>query len=222
MKLDESTHNLIVNYKLGQKEALNSLFAKYQSKVLRIVRFRLPRGLREKLQLQSMDIVQEVFMYSFEHLDRFEPQSEGHFVNWLAKKVEHYICDRLDYVSREKRKAPGGEVSLDREAENDETSNMKIQIESDITTPTQYIARKEREMLIDTLLDRLKEDEREVIIHRDLEELTFREIGEMCNKSEDAVRKQYARAFKKLIDNSENKIKPILAELTYRKINDGF
>lgn len=223
MNLDSETQSLIVAAKLGNEEALNNLFARYQSRILRIVRFRLSPGLRHKLGLQSMDVVQEVFMYAFQHLKDFEPKSQGHFLNWLSKKVEHYICDRLDYVSRAKREAPGGEISIDQEiTPATETGQMQLQIKDDGTTPSQFAVIKEREQLLDSLLELLEPEQKELIIHRNLEELTFKEIGEIYGKSEDAVRKQYCRAFKKLIDLAEEKVKPIIAEETYRQYKDEF
>lgn len=223
MRLDSETQSLIVSAKLGNEGAINNLFARYQSRILRIVRLRLHPGLRQKLRLQSMDVVQEVFVYAFQHLKDFEPKSQGHFLNWLAKKVEHYICDRLDYVGRVKREAPEGEVSIDQEAEpSTETSRRKLEIKDDGTTPSQFAVKQEREQLIDSLLDLLEPEQKELIIKRDLEELTFTEIGELLGKTEDAVRKQYCRAFKKLIELSEEKIKPILAEESFRKLKDGF
>ena len=223
MKLDNVTHSLIVSVKLGNEEAVNKLFATYQARILRIVRFRLPSGMREKLKLQSMDIVQEVFMYAFRNIKDFEPQSQGHFLNWLSKKVEHYICDRLDYVSRAKREASGGEFSIDQKVKpSGETSQMQIQIKDNGTTPSQFAVIKERERLIDSLLELLEPEQRELIIHRNLEEMTFTEIGKLYGKSEDAVRKQYTRAFKKLIELSEDKIKPIIAEETYKKYEQEF
>jgi RNA polymerase sigma-70 factor (subfamily 1) len=222
MNLDTETQSLIVSAKLGEEKALNKLFAKYQGKILRIVRLRLPPNLRQKLRLQSMDIVQEVFMHAFQHLKEFEPQSQGHFLNWLSKKSEWYIMDRLDYVSRAKREAPCGEISMDQEiTPSNESSEMQIQIKDDGTTPSQFAVRQEREQLIDSLLEVLEPEERDLIIHRDLEELTFQEIGEILGKSEDAVRKQYCRAFKKLIELSEDKLKPIIAEETFRQYNEG-
>lgn len=213
MQLDLETHNLIVDAKLGNEKARNNLFARYQSRILRIVRFRLNPELRQKLKLQSMDIVQEVFMYAFQHLNEFEPKSKGHFLNWLSKKVEHYIYDRLDYVSRIKRSAPGGEISIDQEilSEN-ESDKMKLQIKDDGTTPSQFAVIKERKELVDSLLELLEAEEKEFIIQRDLEEQTFTEIGKNFNISEDAARKRYCRAFKKLIDISREKLKPIIAE----------
>jgi len=220
MKLDVQTQSLIVTAKLGNEEAVNKLFARYQSRILRIVRLRLSSNLRPKLKLQSMDIVQDVFTYAFQHLKDFEPKSQGHFLNWLSKKVEHCICDRLDYISRFKREAPAGEVSIDQEAS---TTGEKIEIEDKKgPTPSQFAVKHEREDLIDSMLALLEPEEREIIIHRDLEEMTFPEIGELLGKNEEAARKQYCRAFKKLIDLSEKTIKPLMAEHTYRKYSNGF
>ena len=223
MKLDSQTQSLIVSAKLGNEGAINNLFAHYQSRILRIVRLRLHSGLRQKLRLQSMDVVQEVFLYAFRHLKDFEPKSQGHFLNWLAKKVEHYICDRLDYVGRAKREALEGEVSIDQEVEpSTDTNQRKLEIKDDGTTPSQFAVKQEREQLVDSLLALLELEQRELIIQRDLEELTFTEIGELLGKTEDAARKQYCRAFKKLIELSEEKLKPIVAEETFRKFKDGF
>lgn len=223
MELDSQTKSLIVSAKLGNKEALNHLFARYQSRVLRVVRLRLTPDLRHKLGLQSMDILQEVFMYAFKHLKDFEPKSQGHFLNWLSKKVQHYIYDRLDYISREKRKAPQGKISIEQEfIPKGETSKMKIQLKDKGPTPYQIAVIKEKKEIIDSLLDLLEPEQKEIIINRDLEELTFKEIGKLYDKSEDAVRKQYTRAFKKLIELSEEKLKPLIAELTYKEYKDGF
>ena len=95
MKLDTETQSLIVSAKLGNKEALNNLFARYQSRILRIARFYLTPEQRSRLKVQSMDVVQEVFMYALQHLKDFEPKSQGHFLNWLGKKVKHYHLARV-------------------------------------------------------------------------------------------------------------------------------
>jgi len=54
----------------------------------------------------------------------------------LGKKVEHYICDRLDYVSTLKRDAPDGEVSMDQKiTPGAETEQMKLQIKDATNMP---------------------------------------------------------------------------------------
>lgn len=66
---------------------------------------------------------------------------------------------------------------------------------------------KPRKEVLDSLLLRLEEEDREVIIHRDLEELSFKEIGEVRDKgeNEDAIRKRYHRAFQKLVALADDK-----------------
>jgi len=227
MNLEQKTNDLIVSAKLGSQEALNQLFLRYQSRILRIVRLRLNASSRRKLDMQSMDVLQEVFLYAFQQLKDFEPQSEGHFRNWLGIKIKHYILDRLDYVSRQKRKGTGETISINQVQENnDKTTPCTIQIENQIEnpenlspTPSQCAVIKEKGELLDSFLEKLAEEDREWIVLRDLEELSFKEIGEMTGKSEDAARKSYARAFKKLLDLSEPTIKEIMAEQSYQAIN---
>jgi RNA polymerase sigma factor (sigma-70 family) len=227
MQLEPTTKSLLVAAKLGSEEAINKLFAQHQARILRIVRLRLSPTLRPKLQLQSMDIVQEVFIHALQNLKDFEPQSQGHFFNWLSKKVEWYIKDRLDYVNRLKRKAPEGEISTGQDDiikikkhGQDMPVHVKDAIEDNGPTPSQYAVKKDREELIDSLLDLLEPEDKEIIINRNLEELSFAEMGKIQNKSEDAARKQYSRAFKRLLDLSEDQIKLILAEETYRQYNE--
>ena len=58
--------------KEGDEYALNTLFARYHKKVLRIVRLRLNPELRGRLKLQSMDIVQDVFLHALKKLPDFQ------------------------------------------------------------------------------------------------------------------------------------------------------
>lgn len=218
MKIDAETQNLIVSAKLGDAKAATLLFARYQQRILHIVRLRLKPGLRQRLKLQSMDIVQEVFMYAFQRLKDFEPQSQGHFLHWLSKKVEHCICDRLDYVATLKRYAPGGEVSYDEEIEGyNKTEGLQMQIEGDNTTPTQFAARQNRREMIDSLLALLDEEARELIVQRDLEEMTFAEIAQQTGEKPETVRKRYNRTLHKLINMAEEKLKTVMAEDSFRE-----
>jgi RNA polymerase sigma-70 factor (subfamily 1) len=199
--MDYETQVLINEAKLGDKDALNRLFARYQNRVLRIVRLRLNPELREKLRTQSMDIVQEIFIAALRKLNKFEPTSKGAFLHWLSKIVENYIRDQIDYFSSKKRHSPLKELSLDETLKTDSGSEVEVHeiIPSEDTSPSQYASRKELKSALDNLLLRLEDADREVIILHKLEELTFKEIAQLHNKTEDALQKQYHRAFQKLI-----------------------
>lgn len=199
--MDYETQVLINEAKLGDKEALNILFARYQNRVMRIVRLRLHPDLREKLKMQSMDIVQEVFISALRKLNEFEPTSKGAFLHWLSKIVENFIRDQIDYFSAQKRHSPLKELPLDETLKTESGSEVEVHeiIPSKDTSPSQYASRKEIKSALDNLLLRLEDADREVIIQHKLEELTFKEIAQLYNKTEDAVRKQYHRALQKLI-----------------------
>jgi RNA polymerase sigma-70 factor (subfamily 1) len=191
--------------KEGDEHALNALFARYHERVLRIVRLRLNSELRERLRIQSMDILQEVFLHAFKKLPDFEPTSEGSFIHWLTRIVLNVIRDQLDFVLAKKR-ASEGECSLDKTITvSSEHLRLRDLIAQEGTSPTQYVLKRAIEAAVDDLLLELDEADQEVIIQRKFEGLTFAEIASYAGKSEDAVRKQFNRSFKKLILLAGNK-----------------
>lgn len=191
--------------KEGDEYALNTLFARYHKKVLRIVRLRLNPELRCRLKLQSMDIVQDVFLHALKKLPDFQPMGEGSFIHWLSRIVENVIRDQLDFALAKKRSSEG-ECSLDQSVivSNDHLHLGDI-LADDGTSPSQHVLKRGIKTLVDDLLLKLDEADREVIIQRKLEGLTFGEIASYAGKSEDAVRKHFKRSFEKLIVLAENK-----------------
>jgi len=201
--MDSGTVFLIKEGKKGDRSALNSLFARYQVRVLRIVRLRLNAELREALRVQSMDILQDVFEHAFKKIQDFEPASDASFLHWLSRIVENIIRDRLDYVTAGKRSS-SAEVSLDQSIIlSNQRMHLRDMIPYEGTSPSQLVFKHGRMRMADELLLELKEPERELIIQRELEGLSFREMAAEAGKTEDAIRKQYARSFQKLTDLAE-------------------
>jgi RNA polymerase sigma-70 factor (ECF subfamily) len=203
--MDAETEVLIDQCKLGDSEALHKLLARYQGKILRIVRLRLDNKTRNVLKMQSMDVLQEVFITAFRNIQDFKSMTKGSFCHWLSKIVENRIKDLLDHALAQKRTAPGGEQSLDEihEMGSDDGLRLVDIIRATNTSPTQYLHRRNIASAIDGIMLKLEDQEREIIILYKYEELTFREIAEMLQKKEDAVRKQFKRAFTKLLALAE-------------------
>ena len=211
--LEPDTVTLIRRGKQGDKHALNILFARYQGRVLRIVRLRLSAERREKVKVQSMDILQEVFLHAFRKLQDFEPTGEGALLHWLSRIVENVIRDELDYVAAQKR-ASVVECSLDQTiGAAEDHLHLRDVIPYEGTSPTQHVMKRDIESVVDNLLLELDEPEREVIIQRKMEGLTFSEMASDLGKTEDAVRKQFNRSFQKLITLAENR--KVLQELRF-------
>ena len=169
------------------------------------MRLRLNRELRERLRLQSMDILQDVFMNAFRRLPAFEPASEGSFLHWLAKIAENAIKDHLDYAAAGKRDR-AAERSLDQSLLiSQEHVHLRDLIPDGGASPTQHMLKHSIKLAIDDLLLELEEAERELIIQRKIEGLTFTEMAALTGKTEDAVRKRFNRSFHKLVTLAESR-----------------
>jgi RNA polymerase sigma-70 factor (ECF subfamily) len=202
--MDSETLFLIREAKNDDRNALNTLFARYQARVLRIVRLRLNAELRERLRLQSMDILQDVFIHALNKLQDFEPATEASFLHWLTRIVGNVIGDQLDYAMAEKRSS-SAEVPLDQSIVlSKERVHLGDVIPDEGTSPTQLVLKHGMKRIVDDLLLKLDESERELIIQRDLIGLTFGEIATETGKTEDAIRKQHGRSFLKLIALAED------------------
>lgn len=203
--IDSVTLCLIRDGKQGDRSALNALFARYQERVLRIVRLRLNRELRERLRLQSMDILQDVFMHAFTKLPDFEPTSEGSFLHWLGRIAENAIRDHLDYAAAAKRDR-SAERSLDQSLlVSKEHVHLRDLIPDGGISPTQHLLKRSAKTVVDDLLLELDDGERELIIQRKIEGLTFTEMAALEGKTEDAVRKRFNRSFQKLVSLAESR-----------------
>ncbi len=65
-------------------------------------------------------------------------------------------------------------------------------------TPQTHAVRREEEKLLDLALQQISEEHNAVIRMRNLEHLSFTEIGERLNRSDDAAQKLWTRAIEKL------------------------
>lgn len=183
------TMDLLRRAQDGSREALDALFARYYERVRRIVRLRLGRGLRSRLD--SGDILQETFLDALASFERFEMRAESAFIQWLARIAEHRIRDAADYHGAQKR-ARGREISLDAPFEGDH--GVVDQATSD-PTPPEHAARGEQTALVEECLGDLPEEYRELIILRDYVGSSWDEIAEQTGRpSPDAARMKHATA----------------------------
>lgn len=164
----------------GSADALDDFYARAARKLLPIIRLRLGRSLRS--ELESRDILQSVLLKSVSRLSQVhEPAA---VMSWLARMAENEIRDRADYASRERRDA-ARRVPIDDQAEA---------VPAPIRQALSQVILTERVEALERALADLTDAQRELIILRKFEELSFAEIGARLGKSEDACRVAFARA----------------------------
>jgi RNA polymerase sigma-70 factor, ECF subfamily len=172
----------------GSPEAMSALFARYGGRLHALIRMRLGPHLRRRLE--SRDVLQVTLLRAFQGLDRFDGSGSRSFMAWLGAIAQAEICDQADYHGRGKRDM-ARETALtsraDPVAEQLRSEVSRLQLEADL------------ERLL-VALDTLVAKQREAVLLRSLEELSFNEVGERMGKSPDACRMLYTRALANLAE----------------------
>jgi RNA polymerase sigma-70 factor (ECF subfamily) len=189
------TQELVALAQGGDNSALDQLFRVYGERVQRIVRFRMGRELRGKLE--SMDLVQDAFLAAVKDLGNFEYRDEGDFLRWMSKIAENRIRDNLKRLHADKRDIRR-EVPIDHRVPTagDNCPRMPEPIRT--TTPSVIISVSEELDKLENAMNLLKPEYREVIVLNQIEGLSLKKIGDRLSKSPDAVRMLVARAMASL------------------------
>ena len=158
-----SSLTLLERARAGDREALESLIARYLPRLQRWASGRLPRWARDMADTQ--DLVQEALFQTFKRIERFEPRGEGALHAYLRQAILNRIREEL----RRTRRRPA-RSELDSAAKDDGRSPLEQAIGQEA------IDRYER------ALAQLRPDDRELVVARIELGYTNREIAELLDK----------------------------------------
>lgn len=171
----------------GSVEALGLLLDSYRPDLLRFVEFELEPMLSSKGD--AADLVQETCL---DALRGFYDFRGGHreFVHWLRTIAQHNLADfKKRFLSSGNR-----DIQHERSLDNSSSEHLKEALQLDTPSPDARIERASQVNALNESLKRLPDDYRQVIRLRNEENRSFKEIGEMLNRSAEAVRKVWSRA----------------------------
>ena len=194
---NHKTQYLVALAQAGDNSAINQLCKVYGERVRRIVRLRMGRELRPKLD--SMDLVQEAIFSALEGLGNFTYKTEGDFLRWLSRIAQNALRDNLDKLYADKRDIRK-EVRLDSKRTTTEGGHVEPHEPVQATTPSVILSQKEDLDKLEKALDQLKPEYREVIVLAKIEELSYAEIANKLGKSINAVGHLISRAMIALSD----------------------
>ena len=172
----------------GSREALDTVLGECGERLLAFIRLRLGPSLRG--QLESRDILQVTLMRAFQHIDGFEGQSRKTLMAWLVGIAQNVIRDEADYQHRQRR-------DVSRTLPLDEAGDGAAR---EVRSEVSRLILREEALRLETALESLDPDHREVIVLRKYEELSFEEIGGQLRRSPDACRMLLARAMTALAE----------------------
>ena len=171
--------SLIKQSKAGDIKSFEQLIAKHQKKAFNIA-YRMLGNLED-----ANDVTQEALVKAYKGIKKFKGKSS--FSTWLYAIVNN-AC--IDFI-RKNRKA--NIIYLDREYETGE-GTCKIQLGSNENTPEQLFEKKEVQRLVRESIGELGYDYRRIIVLRDVEGFSYKEIAQILDCPEGTVKSRISRA----------------------------
>jgi RNA polymerase sigma-70 factor (ECF subfamily) len=185
---------LLGQAKRGSRAALGKLLARYRRHLSLLVEVRLGRRLREKLDVD--DLLQEVALEAHLEIGRFRGQTEREFLGWLRLVLATTVSNQVRHYFGTRRRDPRRERPISPGSEDSRTADRNLIAPH--SSPSQRASRRERSSILAEALRGLPESYREVIVLRQIEELSFPEVARRMGRSEDSVRNLWVRALARL------------------------
>jgi RNA polymerase sigma-70 factor (ECF subfamily) len=173
---------LIGRLKQRDEQAFNEIVRQYGDKVFSLV-YRMI-GSRSEAE----DIAQEVFISVFKTVDSFRGESK--FSTWLLRIAANHSKNRIKYLARRPTDANGLDDAGDTAAGEQPTPP----IQSHIDGPDKLMEAAEAEGLVQQAIAAMDEDHRLLVVLRDVEELSYEEIGEITGLPEGTIKSRLHRA----------------------------
>ena len=191
------TQELLVGAGKGQPSAVNQLLDRHREALRNMVRARMDHKLARRVD--ASDVVQDVLLEASQRLNDYVNDPKLPFGLWLRQMAQDRIID----LHRRHRVAV--RRSLDREqplaalARGDRSSlELLAQLRDPELTPAAATLRKELHERFVEAIDRLEDEDREILLMRHFEQLGNSEAAELLGLSQPAAGMRYLRALRRL------------------------
>ena len=131
----------------------------------------------------AADLTHEVFLSAWRSLSRFQEQSS--FGTWIYRMATNAS---IDFLRREKRRQV---LSMTMEEDSEE---RQAQVPDERYSPHRLLEQKEARQAVADALAALSPEHRQVLVLREMEGLSYQEIGQLLGLEEGTVKSRIARA----------------------------
>lgn len=174
--MDQSTERkLLERCRHGDSEAFGEIYDAYARPLYAFIYYKVHH------RQTAEDLLGQVWLKAVENLDRFN-EKRGRISSWLYRIARNQVIDHY------RRHVPGADIedvwglADPASAETDADTRLKVD-------------------MVREHLTRLKPTEREIVIMRVWQELSYAEIAEIVGKSQGNCKVIYSRAVAKLRDS---------------------
>jgi RNA polymerase sigma-70 factor (ECF subfamily) len=197
MDLRES--RLIRRLKQRDETAFREMIKTYQSEVFNLV-FRMLGN-----RAEAEDLAQEIFVTVFKSIDGF--RSESKFSTWLYRIAINTCKNRYKYLSRRKYHATRSlEQTPERQALEPTAENSALPLQAQISQPDKMLEGLQLEQAIQQAIASLEQEQRTLVVLRDIQGLSYQEIATITQLPEGTVKSRLHRARMELKDRLKQHI----------------
>jgi RNA polymerase sigma-70 factor (ECF subfamily) len=157
----------------------------YRSYLGVLARVHLAKAGFVRNKLDSSDLVQDILLQAHVARTQFRGASAGEFAAWLRRILTNTLLDAERRYGRQKRNAALEESC--RDPIEGSASRMLELPAREQTSPSGYVARRERELFLAAALDALPEDQRTAVELRYIGECSLAEIAVFMNRTKPSV-----------------------------------
>jgi len=193
--VDSNPGQLLELAKAGDEAALGSLLERYRKYLHLLARINLNQRLQAKLD--ASDVVQEAYLGAYKDFPKFRGGTEQEFTAWLRQVLANVLANIVRHYEKTQQRNVRLERQLAHEL-NQSSVAMNLAFVATQTTPSQVVSQREMGVLLAEALDELPHEQREVLILRHFEELTFPLVAERMGRTVDSVKKLWPRALARL------------------------
>lgn len=177
---------LIQSAKKGNKVAFEQLIELYEKKVYNIALHML------KNEEDAKDAAQDSLIKIYRNIKKFDGKSS--FSTWVYRVT---VNTSLDLIRKKKSSKERDTYSLDDQIQVNEQNTMAMGHQGTIH-PESHVMKQERLAYLKNALELLNEEQRMMIVLRDIQGFSYKEIADITKTTEGTVKSRLNRSRKKL------------------------
>lgn len=175
-------HLLVARLRRGEPAAFELFVKSHQDRVYAFcVRMLADRE-------EAFDLTQDIFISIHNHLDQF--RADAKLTTWVYRIARNHCINRLKYLKRRGRGRSEEYGQANELSINDAAGSPQ--------QPDEAVVGKSDRALVHRAIEELDEDQRSLVVLRDVEGLTYEEIMEITELAEGTVKSRLHRAREKL------------------------
>ena len=181
--LDSSQEReIVLRCQKGDADAMGTLIIQYQHWV-----YNIAYGMLGHHQ-DAEDVAQDAFLSAWENIGKFQFRSR--FSTWLYRIVKNKCLNHIDQYQR-------------RKTDPTEIDDSQPWVPLDTVTPEEEALRTEEKNIVHAALAKLKDSHREILVLRELRDLSYEEISEILGCTLGRVKSRLHEARKALKEELE-------------------